>query len=79
MKTIFVYIKCTLGQAYQVASKLAELEGVSEVYSISGEYDLLIKCYLVKDRDEGRFVIESIQNVPGVQQTSTIIAFNAFN
>lgn len=79
MKTIFVYVKCVLGQAYKVASKIAELDGVSEVYSISGEYDLLIKCYLAKDCDEGRFVIESIQNVPGVQQTSTIIAFNAFN
>lgn len=79
MKTLFVNVKCSLGQAYKVASQIVELEGVSEVYSISGEYDLLVKCYLPKDRDEGRFVIESIQKVAGVQDTSTIIAFNAFN
>ncbi len=79
MKTLFVNVKCNLGQAYKVASQIVELEGVSEVYSISGEYDLLVKCYLPNDRDEGRFVIESIQKVPGVQDTSTIIAFNAFN
>ncbi len=79
MKTLFVNVKCVLGQAYEVASQIVELEGVSEVYSISGEYDLLVKCYLPKERDEGRFVIESIQRVRGVQDTSTIIAFNAFN
>ncbi len=79
MKTLFVNVKCALGQAYKVASEIVELEGVSEVYSISGEYDLLVKCYLAKGQDEGRFVIEGIQKVPGVQDTSTIIAFNAFN
>jgi DNA-binding Lrp family transcriptional regulator len=79
MKTLFVNVKCVLGQAYKVASHIVELEGVSEVYSISGEYDLLVKCYLPGDKDEGRFVIEGIQKVSGVQDTSTIIAFNAFN
>ncbi len=79
MKTLFVNVKCKLGAAYNVASKIAELDGVSEVYSISGEYDLLIKCYIPKDQDEGRFVIDQIQNVVGVQDTSTIIAFNAFS
>ncbi|MFT5113699.1 MAG: DNA-binding Lrp family transcriptional regulator [Parasphingorhabdus sp.] len=79
MKTLFVYVKCALGKAYKVASKIVELEGVSEVYSISGEYDLLIKCYIQKDSDAGRFVIDGIQNVAGVQDTSTTIAFNAFS
>ena len=79
MKTLFVNVKCKLGEAYKVASQIAELDGVSEVYSISGDFDLLVKCYLPKDRDEGHFVINSIQRVPGVQDTSTIIAFNAFS
>ncbi|KAA3624484.1 MAG: Lrp/AsnC family transcriptional regulator [Proteobacteria bacterium] len=79
MKTLFVNVKCSLGQAYKVANEIVELDGVSEVYSISGEYDLLVKCYLANDHDEGRFVIENIQKLPGVRDTSTIIAFNAFN
>jgi DNA-binding Lrp family transcriptional regulator len=79
MKTLFVNIKCKLGTAYKVASHIAEIDGVSEVYSISGEYDLLIKCYIPKGQDEGRFVIDKIQNVNGIQDTSTIIAFNAFS
>ncbi len=79
MQTLFVNVKCALGKGYTVANKIVELEGVSEVYSISGEYDLLVKCYLPKAQDEGRYVIEGIQNVEGVQDTSTIIAFNAFS
>ena len=79
MKTLFVNIKCKLGSAYNVAMQIAELDGVSEVYSISGEYDLLAKCYIPREGDEGRFVIEHIQMVEGVQDTSTIIAFNAFS
>ncbi|GJL80504.1 MAG: AsnC family transcriptional regulator [marine bacterium B5-7] len=79
MKTLFVNIKCALGAAYNVALQIAELDGVSEVYSISGEYDLLVKCYLPKDHDEGRYVTEKIQKISGVRDTSTIIAFNAFS
>ncbi len=79
MKTLFVNVKCKLGQAYSVASEIVELEGVSEVYSISGDFDLLVKCYLPGGQDEGKFVINGIQKVAGVQDTSTIIAFNAFS
>lgn len=54
------------------------IEQVSEVYSTSGEYDLLIKCYLPDDRDIGHFVNESVQTLPGIKDTFTIIAFKAF-
>ena len=57
----------------------AEIEQVSEVYSISGQYDLLMKCYLPDDTDIGHFVIERLQTLPGVKDTFTIIAFKAFS
>ena len=79
MQTIFVQLKCDLGKAYQVAADLAEKDGVSEVFSISGQYDLLAKCYLDRDEDIGRFVAEKIQILPGVRDTYTIITFNAFS
>ena len=51
MKTIFVMVKCDLGKAYAVADEaVLNLEQVSEVYSTSGQYDLLMKCYLAGDR-----------------------------
>lgn len=80
MQTIFIMVKCDLGTAYQVADEAVQgIEQVSEVYSTSGEYDLLIKCYLDDERDIGRFVTESMQTLPGVKDTFTIIAFKAFS
>ena len=78
MQTIFVMLKCELGRAYEVADKALEVEQVSEVYSISGQYDLLVKCYL-QDEDIGHFVNDSIHKLPGVRDTFTLIAFKAFS
>ena len=79
MQTIFVMVKCELGKAYQVADQaVQDIEQVSEVHSISGQYDLLMKCYLPQDLDIGRFVTENIQTLSGVRDTFTLIAFKAF-
>ncbi len=80
MQTIFVMVKCELGEAYQVADAAVQtIEEVSEVYSTSGEYDLLIKCYLGDQVDIGHFVTESVQRLPGIKDTFTLIAFKAFS
>jgi DNA-binding Lrp family transcriptional regulator len=80
MKTIFVMVKCDLGKAYAVADEaVLNVEQVSEVYSTSGQYDLLMKCYLAESTDIGRFVTERLQTLPGVKDTFTIIAFKAFS
>ncbi|HZT89717.1 MAG TPA: Lrp/AsnC ligand binding domain-containing protein [Stellaceae bacterium] len=80
MKTIFVMTKCDLGQAYNVAdAAVQQIEEVSEVYSTSGQYDLMMKFYLPDDSDIGHFVTERVQTLPGVKDTFTIIAFKAFS
>jgi DNA-binding Lrp family transcriptional regulator len=80
MQTIFIMIKCDLGQAYDVADRAVQnLEQVSEVYSTSGQYDLMVKCYLADGADIGHFVNESVQRLPGVRDTFTIIAYKAFS
>ena len=79
MQTMCVGIKCALGESYRIADAPVEIEGVSEVYSISGPYDLLVKCYLAAEEDIGRFVNERIQKVAGITGTMTTIAFNAFS
>ncbi len=79
MQTIFVQVKCALGEAYRVADAAAQdVEGISEVYSTSGQYDLMMKCYLGQGADIGHFVTERIQRLPGVKDTFTIITFKAF-
>ena len=79
MQTIFVQVKCDLGKAYEVAdAAVLNIEEVSEVHSISGNHDLLMKCYLDADADVGHFVTEKLQLLPGVKDTYTIIAYKAF-
>ncbi len=79
MRAIFVQIKCEMGQAYAVARLAADrIEEMSELFSTSGQYDLLGKFYLDADQDIGLFVTEKIQTLPGVKDTYTLITFNAF-
>ncbi len=79
MQTIFIMVKCELGETYKVADNAAQnIEQVSEVHSISGQYELLMKCFLDDDVDIGHFVTEEIQLLPGVKDTFTLITFKAF-
>ncbi|MDJ0683350.1 MAG: Lrp/AsnC ligand binding domain-containing protein [Alphaproteobacteria bacterium] len=78
MQTIFIQVKSELGKTYEVADAAIEIDGVSEVYSTSGHYELLLKCYLDDGDDIGHFVNERIQTLPGVRDTFTIITFKAF-
>lgn len=79
MRTIFVLVKCELGRAYDVAdAAVQEIEQVSEVYSISGQYDLIMKFHLDDEVDVGRFVTSNVQTLPGVKDTFTLITFKAF-
>lgn len=79
MQTIFIQVKCELGHAYGVADEAVDVEQVSEVHSISGQYDLMLKCFLDDGQDIGQFVVETIQKLPGVKETFTLIAFKAFS
>jgi DNA-binding Lrp family transcriptional regulator len=80
MQTIFVMVKCELGQTYKVASQAVDLlEHVSEVHSISGQYDLMLKCHLDDGQDIGHFVTEDVQRLQGVRDTYTLIAFKSFS
>jgi len=80
MKAIFVQIKCAMGQSYRVAREAADtIPQLSELFSTSGQYDLLGKFYLDPDQDVGLFVTEQVQSLPGVTDTYTLITFNAFS
>ena len=79
MRAIFVQIKCEMGCAYSVARAAADsIQEMSELFSTSGQYDLLGKFYLDPAQDIGLFVTEKIQTLPGVKDTCTLITFNAF-
>ncbi len=79
MTAIFVFVKCELGFANDVAADLVDnVDHVSEVYSISGEHDLLAKFHLPKDTDIGTFVTKQVQTRPHIRDTFTVITFSPF-
>lgn len=78
MKPFFLLIKTDLGKTYEVAEQIADLEIASEIYSIAGEHDLLVKFYLEQDQDIGRYMSEMVQKVKGIRDTHTIITHHVF-
>ncbi len=77
MIPFFVQIKCQLGKSYAVANALADAEIASEISSTAGEFDLLVKFYVEQGTDIGHFVNEKVLTIPGIQDTRTIITFEA--
>jgi len=78
VKTLIVQIKCKLGESYNVAAFVADNITQCQIYSISGAYDLLAVVNLENEIDPGVFVTKRLHQVPGILETNTIIAFNAF-
>lgn len=80
MRTLFVLIKCELGKAYHVARAARDgVREITELHSVSGQHDLLVKCEIPDAADPGRFVTERLQRLPGVHDTFTMITFKAFD
>lgn len=78
MKPIFVQLQCEPGKTYDVADAIYKTELVSELYSSSGEYDLLLKIYLPPEEDIGKFINQNIVNIPGIVRSLTTLTFTAF-
>ncbi len=78
MKAAFVLVKCELGRLEEVANALMEIEGVSEVHSITGTYDLIVKLYAATYDDFGDLIPDRLQKVAGIRDTTTMLAFRAF-
>lgn len=78
MKPVFLQIKTEPGMAYKVAAELADSEIASEIYSTSGQYDLLAKIYVAEDQDIGHVVADIAQRLKHIRDTYTIITHRAF-
>ena len=79
MITTIVLIKADPRQIPQCAMKLAGIDGVTEVYSVSGEWDLVAIVRVPQYEDIARVVTESFPTVPGLQRTTTLTAFRAYS
>lgn len=77
--TAIVFVKADVARIPEVASAIAELEGVSEVYSVTGQIDLIVMIRVRRHEDVADVVADQVNKVPGVTDTETHIAFRTYS
>jgi len=77
--TSIVLIKTSVDQIPETAEKIAALEGVSEVYSVTGAHDLIAMVRVARHDDLADIITGQISKLPGVASTETHIAFRTYS
>jgi DNA-binding Lrp family transcriptional regulator len=79
MVTAIVFVQAEVDQVPKVAESIAAIDGVSEVYSVTGALDLVVMVRVKDIDDVASVVTEQLNTVPGVLTTETHIAFRAYS
>lgn len=74
-----VLINTSINDIPEVAGTVAGLDGVSEVYSVSGRFDLVAIVRVNQHEDIAEVVTEHLAKVDGVESTETLIAFRTYS
>jgi DNA-binding Lrp family transcriptional regulator len=77
--TSIVMIACSTDSIPEIAQTIADLPGVSEVYSTTGAVDLIAVVRVREFDDVAEVIAGGISKVPGVEHTETHIAFRAYS
>lgn len=79
MVTAIVLLEVDRDKVNAVAGRIADLEGVTEVYSVAGRHDLAV-IVRVKDNEKlADVVTKEIRKVDGIQKSETLIAFRVYS
>ena len=78
LNRIIVQLQCQPGSAYQIADEIHEREIVSEIYSTSGEWDLLLIINVPNGKDIGKYVNDHILDIHGINRSLTTLTFASF-
>ena len=79
MITTIVLATCDIHRIPETAQAIADISDVSEVYSVAGDYDLVIMVRTRTHDDLARVVSEEIAKIEGVERTQTLVAFKVFS
>ena len=75
---VFIQNRCRPGTTYSVAEAIALREIHSELYSTSGDYDLLMKVYIPSDADVGVYINDNLLDIEGIERSLTTMTFKVF-
>lgn len=79
MITAIVFVKAEVDRIPEVAQQIADISGVSEVYSVTGKIDLIALVRVRTIDDVAGVVADKVNKVAGVIDTETHIAFRAYS
>lgn len=79
MVTAIILMKIQRDQINAVAEQLVELDEISEVYSVSGRYDLIAIVRVSANRGLATLVTEKMGQMKGLVETETLLAFKAYS
>ena len=79
MVTAITVLNVERGKINEVAEQLVEIDGVSEVYSVGGRYDLIAIIRVRHNEDLADVVTEHIRKIEGIRRTETMLAFRAYS
>ncbi len=70
-----VLIQCEIDEISEAAQAIADIDGVSEVYSVAGEFDLVAIVRVAAHEELASVIPGGIGKIEGVARTETLIAF----
>ncbi len=79
MISAIVLINAKVDRIPEVAQAIAELEGVTEVYSVAGDADLVAMVRVRHHEDLADVIADRLNKVTGVTGTNTHIAFRTYS
>jgi DNA-binding Lrp family transcriptional regulator len=79
MLTAFVMINVEPKMIASVAQQIANLPNVAEVYSVTGDYDLIAVLRLTEYDSLAEAVPDGLSQVDGIRNTNTVLAFRRFS
>jgi len=79
MITAIVFVEADVARIPEVAEQIASLDSVSEVYSVTGEIDLVAMVRVREHQEVADVVADRLNKIEGVLRTQTHIAFRTFS
>jgi DNA-binding Lrp family transcriptional regulator len=78
MVTAFILINVERPRLKTIADDLLAIEGIAEVYSVAGPFDMVAIARVREHEQLNDLVTEHIAALEGIQNTETLIAFKTF-
>jgi DNA-binding Lrp family transcriptional regulator len=79
MLTAFILVKSTRDGLSHLGAELADVEGIAEVYTVTGEWDFVAIARVRQHDDLAKVVTEHLTRLNDIERTQTMVAFQQFS